>query len=76
MTKHGIVGAVVAFVGAAAVGAADRSVIVELRDAKGQSVGTAKVSESTSGSGVSITLNLKNLPPGRAWYTHSPDRQV
>lgn len=46
MTKHGIVGAVVAFVGAAAVGAADRSVVVELRDAKGQSVGTAKASES------------------------------
>jgi Cu-Zn family superoxide dismutase len=64
MMKHSIVGAIVALVGAAAVRAADRPVVVELRDAKGQSVGTATVSENKSGSGVAITFNLKNLPPG------------
>ncbi len=37
--------------------------MVELKDAKGQSVGTAKVSEEKTG-GVKIQLNLKNLPPG------------
>jgi Cu-Zn family superoxide dismutase len=64
MTKRCIVGVVIALVGAAAVCAEDKPVMVELRDAKGQSVGTATVSESKSGSGVAITLNLKNLPPG------------
>ena len=63
MTKHGIVCAVVALVGAAAY-AADQPVMVQLQDAKGQSVGTATISESKSGSGVTIALNLKNLPPG------------
>ena len=64
MTKHIFVCAIVALVGAAAAGAADRPVVVELRDAKGQSVGTATLSENQSGSGVTIALNLKNLPPG------------
>src|SRR5260370_26245594 len=64
MTKHGIVGVVIALVGAAGVCTAAEPVMVELRDAKGQSVGTATVSESKSGAGVAITLNLKNLPPG------------
>ncbi|MCU1234786.1 MAG: superoxide dismutase, copper/zinc binding [Candidatus Solibacter sp.] len=64
MTKHRIIGAVVALVGAATVWAADKPVMVELRDAKGENVGTATVSESKSGSGVAITLNLKNLAPG------------
>ena len=63
MTKQSIVGAVVALVGAAAGVAAEKAVTVELRDAKGQSVGTATVSETKS-YGVVITLNLKNLPPG------------
>jgi Cu-Zn family superoxide dismutase len=63
MTKHMIVGAVAALVGAAVLWAAN-PVSVELRDAKGQSVGTAMVSENKSGSGVTIALNLKNLPPG------------
>src|SRR6516165_2865163 len=64
MTKQGLVGAIVALVGASVVGAAGRTVAVELRDAMGQSVGTATVSENQSGSGVAIALNLKNLPPG------------
>jgi Cu-Zn family superoxide dismutase len=64
MTKHGIVGAVVALVGVAAVCAAEKPVMVELRDAKGESVGTATISDSKSGSGVAIAVNLKNLPPG------------
>jgi Cu-Zn family superoxide dismutase len=64
MTKHGIVGAVVALVGAAAVCAAEKPVMVELRDAKGESVGTATISDSKGDSGVAIALNLKNLPPG------------
>ena len=63
MTKHDIVCAVVALVGAAATYAAEKPVMVELRDAKGQSVGTATISDK-SGSGVTIALNLKNLPPG------------
>src|SRR5260370_10912026 len=64
MTKHVIAGAVVALVGAATVCAAEKPVMVELREAKGESVGTATISESKSGSGVAIAVNLKNLPPG------------
>jgi Cu-Zn family superoxide dismutase len=62
MTNQGIVGVIVALVGAASVCAAEKPVVVELRDAKGESVGTATISDS--GSGVAIALNLKNLPPG------------
>ena len=64
MTKHSFVCAIAALVGAAAAYAADRPVVVELRDAKGQSVGTATLNENKSGSGVTIALNLKSLPPG------------
>jgi Cu-Zn family superoxide dismutase len=41
---------------------ADKNVIVELKDAQGQSVGTATL--SPSGKGLKISLDLKNLPPG------------
>ena len=55
---------VVAFAGlfAAALFAANKPVSVELKDAKGQSVGTATLSEKKNA--VSIKLDLKNLPPG------------
>jgi len=41
-----------------------KSVRVELKNAKGESVGTAIISAAKSGNGVTIALNLKNLPPG------------
>jgi len=47
---------------AAALNAANKPVTVELKDAKGESVGTAMLSDSNGG--VKIKLNLKNLPPG------------
>lgn len=43
--------------------AADKPV-VELKDAKGQSVGTATLSAGKKGAGASIRLNVKNLTPG------------
>lgn len=42
--------------------AANKPVTVELKDAKGESVGTAMLSDSKGG--VKIKLDLKNLPPG------------
>jgi len=47
---------------AASLYAASKPVTVELKDAKGASVGSAKISDS--GGGVKIKLDLKNLPPG------------
>jgi superoxide dismutase, Cu-Zn family len=47
---------------AATLGAATKPVTVELKDAKGESVGTAVLSGGKSG--VKIKLDLKNLPPG------------
>jgi superoxide dismutase, Cu-Zn family len=46
----------------AALDAASKPVTVELKDAKGESVGTAMLSDSNGG--VKIKLDLKNLPPG------------
>jgi superoxide dismutase, Cu-Zn family len=43
--------------------AASKPVTVEMKDAKGQSVGTAVLSDNKGG-GVKIKLDLKNLPPG------------
>ncbi len=43
-------------------GAASKSVTVEIKDAQGQSVGTAVVSEAPHG--VKIKLDVKGLPPG------------
>jgi Cu-Zn family superoxide dismutase len=47
---------------AASVYGASKPVTVELKDAKGESVGSAVLSDAKGG--VKIKLNLKNLPPG------------
>jgi len=43
-------------------GHAQNNVVVDIKNGQGQSVGSATI--SPAGSGVSITLDLKNLPPG------------
>ena len=48
----------------AAIAYAATPVTVELKDAKGNSVGTATISEAEGDSGVTIGLNLRGLPPG------------
>jgi len=54
---------VAAGVFATALCAANKPVTVELKDGKGQSVGTATIKDAKGG-GVAIALNLKDLPPG------------
>jgi Cu-Zn family superoxide dismutase len=44
--------------------AAQKNTTVELKNAQGQAVGTAALSPAKDG-GVSVALDLKNLPPGR-----------
>ncbi|SRR6266446_8335021 len=44
-------------------GSAQKTVIVEMKNGQGESVGTAKI--SPAGKGVRIMLDLKNLPPGQ-----------
>jgi Cu-Zn family superoxide dismutase len=48
----------------ATASAATKPVTVQLNDAKGQSVGTAVISEVKGGAGVTIKINFMNLPPG------------
>lgn len=60
MAKHIFIASVVLF-SASLVCAANKPVI-ELKDAKGQSVGTATLSKK--GTGISIKVNFKNLSPG------------
>ncbi len=54
----------IAFVVTVAACAATKPVAVELKDAKGQSVGAATIGEGKSGAGVTIKLNVKGLTPG------------
>jgi Cu-Zn family superoxide dismutase len=49
---------------AAVLGAANKPVKVDLKNAKGESVGVATLADGKGGSGVVIKLDLKNLPPG------------
>jgi Cu-Zn family superoxide dismutase len=57
--------AIVLVLSAGVLGAADQQGSkVELKNAQGQSVGTATLTTARSG-GVSMALDLKNLPPGR-----------
>jgi Cu-Zn family superoxide dismutase len=67
MTKLMIAAAVGGLFGATLLFAADKpikAVKVELKNAKGESVGTATVAAAKGGAGVTIALNVKNLPPG------------
>jgi Cu-Zn family superoxide dismutase len=61
MRKHPI--AIALCLSAASLFAAN-STKVNLADAKGQSVGTATITENKGGNGVTIKLDAKNLPPG------------
>jgi len=59
--------AVAGLFGATALLAAEKpmkAVKVELKNAKGESVGTATIAAAKTSTGVTIALNLKNLPPG------------
>ena len=62
ISKIVVVAAAAGMLGAT-LGAASKPVSVSLQDAKGQSVGTATISD-IKGGGVKIKLDLKNLPPG------------
>jgi hypothetical protein len=48
---------------------------VELKNAKGESVGTATL-EETKGNGVTLNLDLKNLPPGDHAITYIKRRNA
>lgn len=64
MTKQSIAVAVAGLLGAAALFAASKPVTVNLNDANGKSVGSATLSESKPGAGVTIKLNAKGLTAG------------
>jgi len=63
MTSKLAIGFAAAGMLAATLAGAAKPVAVELKDAKGASVGTAVLSD-IKGGGVKIKLALKNLPPG------------
>lgn len=64
MNKQTISIAIAGLLGAVALCAANKPVMVAMKDAKGMSVGSATISEPKAGKGVTIKLNLKGLPPG------------
>jgi hypothetical protein len=66
--------AIVSLVSGVAIHAATKPVTAELKDARGQSVGIATLSEDNGGSGVMIELNVKNLRPVSVppTFTRSP----
>jgi superoxide dismutase, Cu-Zn family len=61
MVKHALG---ISLIIAVAVAYATTPVTVELRDANGNNVGAATIAEAEGGSGVTVELNLKDLPPG------------
>ncbi|MGD0500775.1 MAG: superoxide dismutase family protein [Bryobacteraceae bacterium] len=63
MNKYAIAVVAIGVFGAASLWAAEKPVKVDLKDAKGASVGTATIS-ANKGSGVTIKMDLKGLPPG------------
>jgi Cu-Zn family superoxide dismutase len=63
MKNHMFAVVITGIVSALALAAAEKPVKVEMKNAEGQAVGTAVISENKAG-GVNIKLDLKNLPPG------------
>ena len=64
MRKNAVAIAITGILSAAALCAASKSVKAEMKDAKGTTVGTAVITEGKSGSGVTIKVDFKGLPPG------------
>jgi len=63
MTKHAVVAAMAGFLGVATLYGAGKSADVIMKDAKGQQVGTAHITEAKRG-GVLIRLKVSGLPIG------------